>query len=65
MQKTVVDCRMLCCCRHTSLQVGKGLVVREGSDVALVGYGSMVQSCLAAAAMLEQAGVSATVVDAR
>lgn len=56
---------MLCCCRHTSLQVGKGLVVREGSDVALVGYGSMVQSCLAAAAMLEQAGVSATVVDAR
>lgn len=47
------------------LEVGKGLVVREGSDVALVGYGSMVQSCLAAAAMLEKAGVSATVVDAR
>ncbi len=46
-------------------QVGKGFVVREGKDVALVGYGSMVQSCLAAAALLEKAGVTATVVDAR
>lgn len=38
---------------------------REGADVALVGYGSMVGSCMAAAQLLSDAGVSATVVDAR
>ena len=33
--------------------------------MALVGYGAMVSACLAAADMLAQQGVSATVVDAR
>ena len=36
-----------------------------GSDIALVGYGSSVQECLAAAVKLRDVGVSATVVDAR
>ena len=47
------------------MQIGKGVVRREGADVALVGYGSMVASCMEAARMLSEAGVSATVVDAR
>jgi Transketolase, C-terminal domain len=47
------------------VQIGKGVVRLGGSDVALVGYGSMVSNCLAAAEKLSGAGVSATVVDAR
>ena len=38
---------------------------RSGTDVALIGYGSPVNDCLAAAEMLAAQGVSATVVDAR
>merc|ERR1712057_21507 len=37
----------------------------EGTDVALVGYGASVNACLAAAEMLSEHGVSATVMDAR
>lgn len=51
--------------KGTPMEVGKGIVRRSGKDVALVGYGSSVLECLAAAEMLEKAGVSATVVDAR
>jgi len=48
------------------LEIGKGRVVRQGKDVALLAYGSMVNQCMAAADMLEENhGVSATVVDAR
>ncbi len=39
------------------LEVGKGRVLRGGTDVALLGYGSAVQSCLAAAAALAERGV--------
>lgn len=46
-------------------QIGKGVMRREGTDVALVGYGTMVQTCLAAAEQLQAAGVSASVMDAR
>lgn len=51
--------------KGTPLEVGKGVVRRSGKDVALVGYGSSVNECLAAAEILEAAGVSTTVVDAR
>jgi 1-deoxy-D-xylulose-5-phosphate synthase len=51
--------------KGTPLEVGKGVVRREGSDVALLGYGNSVNECLAAAEVLAAAGVSATVVDAR
>ena len=37
----------------------------EGDRVALLGYGSAVQSCLAAAALVEKAGMKVTVADAR
>ncbi len=46
-------------------QIGKGVVRRGGKDVALVAYGTMVNSALAAAEMLEKSGVSATVADMR
>ncbi|CAD7696054.1 unnamed protein product [Ostreobium quekettii] len=47
------------------LEVGKGIVRQGGADVALVGYGSAVQECMKAAAMLSDMGVSCTVADAR
>lgn len=43
----------------------KARVRREGSDVALLGVGRMVKTCLEAAELLEAQGVSASVVDAR
>jgi 1-deoxy-D-xylulose-5-phosphate synthase len=46
-------------------QVGKGVVRRQGKDICLLAYGSMVNEALAAAELLEKSGVSATVVDAR
>jgi 1-deoxy-D-xylulose-5-phosphate synthase len=47
------------------VQVGKGRILLEGTEVALLGYGTMVQNCLAAHALLANLGVSATVADAR
>ncbi|XLS93314.1 hypothetical protein HN51_069322 [Arachis hypogaea] len=47
------------------LEVGKGKVLKEGSKVALVGYGTMVQSYVAAAKVVEAHGISTTVADAR
>ncbi len=51
--------------RGDVLPIGKGRVLREGTAVALVGYGSRVAACLAAADLLAAHGLSATVVDAR
>jgi 1-deoxy-D-xylulose-5-phosphate synthase len=51
--------------KGTPIEIGKGVIRQEGSDVALVGYGSSVLECLKAAKMLEDVGVSATVMDAR
>ncbi|CAA3012046.1 probable 1-deoxy-D-xylulose-5-phosphate synthase, chloroplastic [Olea europaea subsp. europaea] len=47
------------------LEVGKGRILIEGERVALLGYGSAVQSCLAAAALVESRGLQLTVADAR
>ena len=47
------------------LEIGKGEVLREGEDVAIVAYGSMVYPSLEAAGMLEKDGINATVVNAR
>ncbi|KAI7731239.1 hypothetical protein M8C21_016702 [Ambrosia artemisiifolia] len=51
--------------KGTPLEVGKGRVIREGSRVALLGYGTIVQSCLAASDLLQEIGISVTVADAR
>ena len=44
-------------------QVGKGIVMREGTDVTIVACGLMVQAALEAAEALAQKGVSAEVID--
>nr|AHB79076.1 1-deoxy-D-xylulose-5-phosphate synthase [Houttuynia cordata] len=51
--------------KGTPLEVGKGRVLKEGIRVAILGFGSIVQSCLAASNLLEEIGVSVTVADAR
>ena len=46
-------------------QIGKGKVLVEGKDVALLGYRAMVQNCLKAQALLSKLGINVTVADAR
>ena len=46
-----------------SLPLDRAFVLREGTDVTLVGWGAMVRECLAAAEQLETGGVSAEVID--
>jgi len=48
-----------------TIPIGKGELLREGTDVALVGLGTMTQVCLAAADLLRQEGISAAVVNPR
>ncbi|KAG6593938.1 putative 1-deoxy-D-xylulose-5-phosphate synthase, chloroplastic, partial [Cucurbita argyrosperma subsp. sororia] len=47
------------------LEVGKGRILLEGERVALLGYGTAVQNCLAAASIVERHGLRITVADGR
>jgi 1-deoxy-D-xylulose-5-phosphate synthase len=47
------------------IQIGKGRILVEGKDVALLGYGSMVQNCLKARSLHAKLGVEVTVADAK
>src|SRR6266545_4914320 len=47
------------------LEIGKGRILREGSSIALLSYGTRLQECFKAADMLAAQGLSATVADAR
>lgn len=47
------------------IPIGKGEIVREGTDVAIVAIGSIVQDALSAAELLGEEGISACVVNAR
>lgn len=47
------------------LELGRAQTLREGSDVALLAFGRMVGHALKAVELLEEAGVSARVVDMR
>ncbi|HYD18277.1 MAG TPA: 1-deoxy-D-xylulose-5-phosphate synthase [Patescibacteria group bacterium] len=47
------------------LEIGKGRVVREGTTIALLSYGTRLQEALKAADQLAAMGLSATVADAR
>lgn len=47
------------------IEVGKGEILIEGKDVALLGYGVMVQNCLKAQSLLASLGVQVTVANAR
>lgn len=48
-----------------ALEIGKGRVLREGTKIALLSYGTRLQECLAAADELQKMGLSTTVADAR
>jgi 1-deoxy-D-xylulose-5-phosphate synthase len=48
-----------------ALEIGTGEILREGDRVALLGYGSGVGKALAAAELLAERGIEATVADAR
>ncbi|KAI3468307.1 hypothetical protein Pfo_024970 [Paulownia fortunei] len=47
------------------IEVGKGRILVEGKDIALLGFGSMVQNCLRAHSLLAKLGIDVTVADAR
>ena len=47
------------------LAIGRGRIVREGTDVAILSYGTRLSEALMAADMLEKKGISVTVADAR
>ncbi|MEM6744934.1 MAG: 1-deoxy-D-xylulose-5-phosphate synthase [Pseudomonadota bacterium] len=51
--------------RGAPLEIGKGRIVREGTGVALLSFGTRLSECLKAAEELEAMGISATVADAR
>jgi 1-deoxy-D-xylulose-5-phosphate synthase len=51
--------------RGVPLEIGRGRVIREGSTVALLSFGTRLADCLRAAEELEAAGLSTTVADAR
>ncbi|WP_342361895.1 1-deoxy-D-xylulose-5-phosphate synthase [Terrarubrum flagellatum] len=49
----------------TPLEIGKGRIVRQGTSVALLSFGSRLGECLKAADELASRGLSTTVADAR
>lgn len=51
--------------RGDLLEIGKGRIVRQGADVAILSYGARLEECLKAAQWLETKNISLTVADAR
>ena len=51
--------------RGTPLEIGRGRVIEEGSDIAILSLGAHLAECRAAAAMVAEDGISVTVADAR
>ncbi|MDE2739404.1 MAG: 1-deoxy-D-xylulose-5-phosphate synthase, partial [Paracoccaceae bacterium] len=51
--------------RGELLPIGKGRILREGTQVALLSYGLPLEDCLIASQTLEKLDISTTVVDAR
>jgi 1-deoxy-D-xylulose-5-phosphate synthase len=47
------------------IEIGRGRVVRQGSDLALLSFGAHLNECHAAADLLAQQGISVTIADAR
>ncbi len=46
-----------------NFEIGKGIVLKEGNDVALIGTGTVLSKAVAAAELLEKAGVSVRLID--
>ncbi|SHL85614.1 1-deoxy-D-xylulose-5-phosphate synthase [Roseovarius litoreus] len=51
--------------RGQVLKIGKGRVLREGTDVAILSYGAHLAECIEAVDLLEREGLSVTLADAR
>jgi 1-deoxy-D-xylulose-5-phosphate synthase len=51
--------------RGTPLEIGKGRILREGTKIALLSFGTRLGECLVAAEDLAGKGLSTTVADAR
>ncbi|MBI1213019.1 MAG: 1-deoxy-D-xylulose-5-phosphate synthase [Alphaproteobacteria bacterium] len=51
--------------KGTPLEIGKGRIIREGTKIALLSFGTRLQECLKAAEELTARGLSTTVADAR
>ncbi|XP_047311328.1 probable 1-deoxy-D-xylulose-5-phosphate synthase 2, chloroplastic [Impatiens glandulifera] len=51
--------------KGTSLEIGKGRILMEGTRVAILGFGSIVQQCVEAANILRSQDIFVTVADAR
>ena len=51
--------------KGTPLEIGKGRILREGTKVALLSFGTRLQECVKAAEDLGTRGLSTTVADAR
>ena len=51
--------------RGTPLEIGKGRILREGTKIAILSFGTRLAECLVAAEDLAAKGLSATVADAR
>ncbi|MBB3659502.1 1-deoxy-D-xylulose-5-phosphate synthase [Rhizobium sp. BK650] len=51
--------------RGQILEIGKGRIIKEGTKVALLSFGTRLADCLLAAEDLDAAGLSTTVADAR
>ncbi|BAZ89082.1 1-deoxy-D-xylulose-5-phosphate synthase [Raphidiopsis curvata NIES-932] len=47
------------------LEIGKGEILRQGDDLLIVGYGTMVNSGMQVAQILREHGIEATVINAR
>ena len=51
--------------RGELLEIGKGRIIREGLDIAILSYGTRLSECLLAADTLSQSGINITIADAR
>ena len=49
--------------QDVKFQLGKGIVMQEGSDVALIGTGTVLSKAVGAAKLLEKAGISVRLID--
>lgn len=47
------------------LEIGKGRIIRHGSEIAMLSYGTRLQECLLAAENLNKKGIAPTIADAR
>jgi 1-deoxy-D-xylulose-5-phosphate synthase len=47
------------------IEIGKGRIIKQGSDVAIISYGARLKECIEASNILEQRGINISIIDAR